>query len=152
MKKIIAIVLSVVAIFAVNATTAFAAEQIEIKSVELTAHAYSSFTVTIPEKVDLTATNGSIDISVDEINIEPGYQLGIFLNSGDSTIQMKRSDDVTANLYLFNSNGEKLTNTSEPLAVFTDVGNATINAELEDNAPAGEYNGYLIFDIFAYSI
>lgn len=152
MKRIIAMVLSVVAIFAVNATTVFAAETEIIKSVELSAHAYSTFTVTIPEQVDLSATNGSIDISVDAINLEPDYQLGFFTNNSGSVVQMKRSDDVTANLYLFNVDGEKITNTSEPLAVFTDIGSASIKAELEDNAPAGEYSGYLIFDIFAYRI
>lgn len=152
MKKIIAMVLSVVAIFAVNATTVFAAETEIIKSVELSTHAYSTFTVTIPEQVDLDATNGSIDISVDAINLEPDYQLGFFTNNSGSVVQMKRSDDVTANLYLFNVDGEKITNTSEPLAVFTDIGSASIKTELEDNAPAGEYSGYLIFDIFAYRI
>lgn len=150
MKRIIAMVLSVVAIFAVNATTVFAAETEIIKSVELSAHAYSTFIVTIPEQVDLDATNGSIDISVDAINLEPDYQLGFFINNSGSVVQMKRSDDVTANLYLYNVDGEKITNTSEPLAVFTDIGSSSIKAELEDNAPAGEYSGYLIFDIFAY--
>ncbi|MGN1316664.1 MAG: hypothetical protein ACI4VW_06310 [Acutalibacteraceae bacterium] len=150
MKRIIAMVISVVAIFSVNATTVFAAETEIIKSVELSAHAYSTFTVTIPEQVDLSATNGSVDISVDAINLEPGYQLGFFTNNSGSVVQMKRSDDVTANLYLFNVDGKKITNISEPLAVFTDIGSASIKAELEDNAPAGEYSGYLIFEIFAY--
>lgn len=151
MKKIISIIIAVVAVFSLTTTTAFAYTDGTALSVDITAHQYSSFEITIPSSVNLNTTNGNIDIEVTQINLEPNTELGVYLRNKDVTLTHAVTNE-TASLNFYNTNGDLTNDIATPLATFTDIGNATIKAKLDENAKAGDYTGYAVFEIFTTEI
>lgn len=145
MKKILALILCVVAVFAMS-TTAFAAEQDQntVKSVELTGRVYDTFEVTFPATVDLRKTGGEILVSVDSMNISPDRKLGIFYERSS----MESVFDQTKAELVFSVDGVVK---DDLIQAFTEPGSVSIHAKIKDGAPAGDYTGYVVFSVFAAS-
>lgn len=145
MKKILALVLCVVAVFAMS-TTAFAAEQDQntVKYVELTGRVYDTFEVTIPASVDLKKTGGEILVTVNSMNISPDRKLGIFYERSS----MESVANQTPAELEFSVDGVVK---DDLLQAFTEPGSVSIHAKIKDGVPAGDYTGYVVFSIFAAS-
>lgn len=83
MKKLIAICLSLV-LFATCTTTAFAMEDTSAGSgeVQISAHIYSSYTITMPAMIDIEmGSQGAVTIT--DANIESGYKVDVFVTNAD---------------------------------------------------------------------
>lgn len=77
MKKMLSTILAIVMVLSLS-TTAFAYDESTYSGdgqTELTASAYSTYTVTIPASINLTNSQG--DISITDANIADGYEIEI---------------------------------------------------------------------------
>lgn len=81
MKKLLAICLSLV-LLATCAPTAFATGDTSAGSgeVQISAHRYSSYTITMPATINLETTNRGA-VTITDANIETGYKVDVFVTN-----------------------------------------------------------------------
>jgi len=141
MKKILALVLSLVMVMGMS-TTAFAATGDTLQSVPLTATVYSSYEITIPETVHLTPTNNTFDLVVSELNVAPDEKLLIIYEKSMMTSDFDNSE---ATLELFLGDIPVNDDKSFIFGEFTEPGSVTITGKMADGTRAGTYTGYVTF-------
>lgn len=140
MRKIIAIVLALVMVMGMS-TTAFAATGASTKTTQLTAYVYSSYEITIPAQVDLTETNNTVTISVDSLNLDPDYVLAVMT----AAVNMTHSSGETVEMEMYVNGTQKAA--QSVIAGFTEPGSVTIDIVIPETAPAGNYTGYIRFEV-----
>lgn len=123
MKKIIAFALVCVMVLGMS-TTAFAAEPWDTSagtgSIDITAHVYSSYQVTIPATINIATQGEQCEISLSEARIEEGYHVDVFCtnlreNSGYTLALTNGASSIDCSFS--NAEGKAVTDT-EPLATF----------------------------------
>lgn len=138
MRKIIAIVLALVMVMGMS-TTVFAATGGTVKTTQLTAYVYTSYEITIPAEVDLTTTNNTITISVDSLNLEPEKVLAVMI--ANTSLSHSSGEKVDMELYVDGILKDNV------IAGFTEPGTVDINVSIPSTAPAGNYTGYIVFEV-----
>ena len=155
MKKLLAICLSLV-ILAACAPTAFAMGDTSAGSgeVQIFAHRYSSYTITMPATINLEATNqGAVTIA--DANIETGYKVDVFVTNLnlEGAVTLTHTNGVgTMDVWLRNIEANCGASAETPLVSFRDTelenyGTATKYFELDYNSygNAGYYYGTMTY-------
>ena len=155
MKKLIAICLSLV-LLATCAPTAFAMGDTSAGSgeVQLSAHRYSSYTITMPAAIDLEMTNRG-EVTITDANIESGYKVDVFvtnLNSEGAVTLTNTNGVSTMDVWLRNVEANCGATRETPLVSFRDTeldyfGTATKYFELDYHSfgNAGYYYGTMTY-------
>lgn len=125
MKRIIAIVLSLVMVSAFS-TTAFAAEMWDESAGEgettITGHIYSSYQISIPATVTLDYYNTQCPVTLTQANIENGYAINVYCtNLTDSAIRLQHMSipEEGIHCHLTRDDGYGVTNDNPLLVSFT---------------------------------
>lgn len=157
MKKIYAFILSCVLLLSVS-TTAFAYDgnYTGWGESELTAYAYSSFTVTIPATVDLTHGGGQVIVS--DADLDAGYQVVVTVTNlnenGNIDMVHKTKEGITSECSLSNSMGTlSAENTILAIIKDTDIqsdgnGYADFFGQMVGGSKAGGYTGTMRYNIY----
>lgn len=159
MKKIIALLLSLVMLLSLTITSS--AEEYMVESMEgwgqteILAHIYSTYTITIPATIDLRESNQST-ITISNAVLEDGYEVNVYCTNIDDSINgiimyNVSNNPNTASCAILDENGIRMT-AKTPLATFnqTDITSHTTtrNFQLElitNDAVAGDYTGIADF-------
>lgn len=159
MKKILALVLSLVLMLGCT-TTAFAANDPYEGGCDMpvTAYSYGSFYLYIPENVDFTGSlGGECLLSIGEYNLDLtdsiSVSIGNFNSEGAITMTHKNRDGVTTDLYIYKDYQmqERYSDSAFPIftATYDELEQGKkdfyVYARLKDDAPAGRYNGTIQF-------
>ena len=159
MKKIIALVLSLVLMLG-TATTAFAANDYYEGGCDMpvTAYSYGSFYLSIPENVDFTGSmGGDCLLSIGEYDLDLtdsiSVSIGNFNSEGAITMTHKSKEGVTTDLYIYKDyqRQERYSDSAFPIftATYDELEQGKkdfyVYARLKDDAPAGRYNGTIQF-------
>lgn len=148
MKKVIAIIMSLILILSVS-VTAFA-EDLSAGNgeSEIKAHVYSQYTISIPAVIDLR--NGDIgQVTIDNAMIEDGYAVKVFVNvedfGGIRLVHTNGTDSIHCNFS--NTENGMVANSENPLVTFVNgdlqQGTATkyFNVQAENYGTPGDYTG-----------
>ena len=124
MKKLIAICLSLI-LLATCAPTAFAMGDTSAGSgeVQLSAHRYSSYTITMPATIDLDMGNQGI-VTITDANIESGYKVDVFvtnLNLEGAVSLVHTNGMATMDVWFRNIEENKGATAEVPLVSFRDT-------------------------------
>ena len=161
MKKILALVLSLVLMLGCT-TTAFAANepQQSMADMPVTAYSYGSFYLSIPESVEFTNyVNNACTISIGEYDIDTTdsviVSIGNFNPNGGITMTHNTKEGVTADLWIYSDYDmtKPYKDAAFPLAEFTydylesNEGSDSFEffAKLDESAKAGRYTGVIQF-------
>lgn len=154
MKKIFALVLSIVMILSCS-VTAFAYEDNYAGSgeLEVTGHIYSSYTITIPATINIKDTP-ICEVTVNDAYIEEGYSLDVFatnLESGFLSLKHTTNQYASTECYIIKYEGDSTVTVSssyEPIVSFTasDFPNGTscvkyFGLEMSQWGTPGDYTG-----------
>ena len=157
MKKILALCLTLV-LLANCATTAFAAEDTCAGSgeTEITAHIYSTYTITIPATIDLEAgTRGEVTIT--DANLESGYKVDVFAtnfnNNGGITLTHRDNSMYEITCMLTNIEQNMCATAEVPLVSFYDTEVPTwgdtatkyFDIQVQNYGLAGHYSGTMTY-------
>ena len=157
MKKLLALCLTIVLI-ANCAITAFAAEDTCAGSgeTEITAHIYSTYTITIPAAIDLE--EGTLgEVTITNANLESGYKVDVFAtnfnNNGGITLTHQKYDMYQITCILVNMERNMCATTEVPLVSFYDTelpnwGDTAIkyfDIQAENYGFAGYYYGTMTY-------
>lgn len=158
MKKIFATILSM-AILISASTTAFAYDEGTYSGSgesQITAYAYSTYSVTIPATINLT--NGQGDVSVSNADIDTGYEIEVVVTNlnenGHLDMTHNTKDGVTSECILMNANGRSV-GTEEPILATikdTDISKGSAYTyflgQMIDGASAGSYTGTMRYALY----
>ena len=149
MKKLVAIIMSMVLMASVT-TTAFAAEDLSAGSgeIEIKTHVYSHYTISIPAVIDLG--NGDIgQVSIENAMLEDNYTVKVFVSvedfGGIRLLHTNGTDSIHCNFS--NTENGMVANSENPLVSFTNSdlqqGAATKHFDIhtENYGTPGDYSG-----------
>lgn len=157
MKKILALCLTLVLLMSC-ATTVFAVEDTCAGSgeTEITAHVYSTYTISIPATIDLTEVVMG-EVTIADANIESGYKVDVFATNlnNNGGITFTKIDDAMYEITCMLTNIEQnMCVTAEvPLVSFYDTELTTwgstatkyFDIQVPDYARAGYYSGTMTY-------
>lgn len=162
MKKIISILLAVILVIActttVNAMEFYGYDNTvrnnqneETGSITIESRIYSHYTIELPEVIDTSDVNGGM-VRVINASLEDNFCIKVGITNlnenGRVTMQHKTKDGITADLYI---NGNYSSMPSDPdkstILKFTGDGEEYISCQIDSSAPAGDYEGIVIYSI-----
>lgn len=159
MKKILALVLSLVLMLGTT-TTAFAANDYYEGGCDMpvTAYSYGSFYLSIPENVDFTGSiGGDCLLSIGEYDLDLtdsiSVAIGNFNSEGAITMTHKSKEGVSTDLYIYKDYQmqERYSDSAFPIftATYDELEQGKkdfyVYARLKDDVPAGRYSGTIQF-------
>ena len=152
MKKIISILLAVILVIACTTTV----NPMEFYGYDNTVRnnqndETGSITIELPEVIDTSDVNGGM-VRVINASLEDNFCIKVGITNlnenGRVTMQHKTKDGVTADLYI---NGNYSSMPSDPdkstILRFTGDGEEYISCQIDSSAPAGDYEGIVIYSI-----
>lgn len=163
MKKVIAIILSLVMVCCMS-VSAFAASEPQYGYHEMTVsgYSYSTFSYNIPETLELQSTNqNSVTLGIDTFNLDDGYVISFQIMNGidNHYVQLKNVNDETQTTKIsFRDTKNNMLDLVNPVATFTidelkeDIHTRYIYVDWqpEETLKAGTYSGVVVFGISAY--
>lgn len=156
MKKLLALCLSLV-LLATCTTTAFAYEDSCAGSgeTEILAHLYSTYSISIPATIDLTAGMTG-EVTIIDANLESGYKVDVFVTNLNQSgaVTLTHINDSTSKIDCMLTNIEQnmCASSEVPLVTFYDTEFTTSNTATKyfdmQVAPfglAGQYTGIMTY-------
>ena len=120
-------------------------------SIAVESYVYSHFTLTIPETIDTSDPNSG-EVTVSNASLEDNYviKVGIDnLNENHKVIMNhKTKQGVTAEMTV-NGNFSRMANDPDynTVLIFDDNGTSCLNCSMDFNAPAGGYEGTVMYSV-----
>lgn len=154
MKKLLTLCLTLV-LLANCATTAFALESPCSGSGEsvVTAHLYSTYTISIPATID--ANMGTAEVTVSQANLEDGYAINVYISNLNEKggITLTHTNGTDEILCMFqNTELNCAVGGNVPLVSFgagsfygTDTAAKTFGMELYELSKPGDYSGTMTY-------
>ena len=152
MKKIITICMCLLMICSMSITAFAFDNSAGTGSTTINAHIYSSYTISIPATIDITGTYGQGAVTINDANLEEGYQVDVYVTNltNESTVQLMHSDGTTKNgCSFYNTEKQLNVDSTTPLVTFypADCTLATATKYFDIMFPgvgkAGAYSGVM---------
>lgn len=120
-------------------------------SIAVESYVYSHFTLTIPETMDTSDPNSG-EVTVSNASLEDDYVIKVGIDNLNEnhkvTMNHKTKQGVTAEMTV-NGNYSRMANDPDysTVLIFNDNGTSYLNCSMDFNAPAGGYEGTVMYTV-----